>query len=190
MLENTTEQITSIQNLIDYFESDNDTVWKENIYQNIWYQSDLVSYFKGWNLDYIEMINDIQMHFNHNGYLAMRVKYHHLNQIYLSDEDAQFLYDELVSVFWLKADLLARSFGYKSCMQDGRSGGWLLPTYDQRISIHDLSTYPDFEKYIEMQKFLEFTNTITMLKNLCACVYHNTKNLKNIHTVTNRIYTL
>ena len=191
-MEELTEYLISdkelIPSLINYFSSDNDTVWKANITDNFW-SSEIFENLM--TTSYSNMLNVIKHEFNHQGYLAINVKQYYLFNNNLDNIDYAYFYDELQSIFWQKADIMAHAAKYNGVVSEGRSNGWLCPVGENGlIKIDYFSIDKSFDKYMELQKFFDFQENIGLLMKIITRLYRNLETAENINTITNRIYEL
>jgi hypothetical protein len=191
-MEDLTEYLISdkelIPSLINYFSSDNDTVWKANITDNFW-SSEIFENLM--TTPYSNMLNVIKHEFNHQGYLAINVKQYYLFNNNLDNIDSAYVYDELQSIFWQKADIMAHAAKYNGVVSEGRSNGWLYPVGENGlIKIDYFSIDKSFDKYMELQKFFDFQENIGLLMKIITRLYRNLETAENINTITNRIYEL
>jgi hypothetical protein len=191
-MEDLTEYLISdkelIPSLINYFSSDNDTVWKENITDSFW-SSEIFENLM--TTPYNNMLNVIRHEFNHEGYLAINVKQYYLFNNNLDNIDSGYVYDELQSIFWHKAEVMSFAAKYNGVVSEGRSRGWLCPIGENGlIKIDYFAIDKSFDKYMELQKFFDFQENIGLLMKIITRLYRNLETAENINTITNRIYEL
>ena len=191
-MEDLTEYLISdkelIPSLINYFSSDNDTVWKANITDNFW-SSEIFENLM--TTPYNNMLNVIRHEFNHEGYLAINVKQYYLFNNNLDNIDSGYVYDELQSIFWHKAEVMSFAAKYNGVVSEGRSRGWLCPIGENGlIKIDYFAIDKSFDKYMELQRFFDFQENIDLLIKIITRLYRNLETAENINTITNRIYEL
>jgi hypothetical protein len=191
-MEDLTEYLISdkelIPSLINYFSSDNDTVWKENITDSFW-SSEIFENLM--TTPYNNMLNVIRHEFNHEGYLAINVKQYYLFNNNLDNIDSGYVYDELQSIFWHKAEVMSFAAKYNGVVSEGRSRGWLCPIGENGlIKIDYFAIDKSFDKYMELQRFFDFQENIDLLIKIITRLYRNLETAENINTITNRIYEL
>ncbi len=191
-MEDLTEYLISdkelIPSLINYFSSDNDTVWKANITDNFW-SSEIFENLM--TTPYSNMLNVIRHEFNHEGYLAINVKQYYLFNNNLDNIDSGYVYDELQSIFWHKAEVMSFAAKYNGVVSEGRSRGWLCPIGENGlIKIDYFAIDKNFDKYMELQRFFDFQENIDLLIKIITRLYRNLETAENINTITNRIYEL
>ncbi len=191
-MEDLTEYLISdkelIPSLINYFSSDNDTVWKANITDNFWSSEIFENLI---TTPYSNMLNVIRHEFNHEGYLAINVKQYYLFNNNLDNIDSGYVYDELQSIFWHKAEVMSFAAKYNGVVSEGRSRGWLCPIGENGlIKIDYFAIDKNFDKYMELQRFFDFQENIDLLIKIITRLYRNLETAENINTITNRIYEL
>jgi hypothetical protein len=191
-MEDLTEYLISdkelIPSLINYFSSDNDTVWKANITDNFWSSEIFENLI---TTPYSNMLNVIRHEFNHEGYLAINVKQYYLFNNNLDNIDSGYVYDELQSIFWHKAEVMSFAAKYNGVVSEGRSRGWLCPIGENGlIKIDYFAIDKSFDKYMELQRFFDFQENIDLLIKIITRLYRNLETAENINTITNRIYEL
>ena len=191
-MEDLTEYLISdkelIPILINYFSSDNDTVWKANITDNFWSSEIFENLI---TTPYSNMLNVIRHEFNHEGYLAINVKQYYLFNNNLDNIDSGYVYDELQSIFWHKAEVMSFAAKYNGVVSEGRSRGWLCPIGENGlIKIDYFAIDKNFDKYMELQRFFDFQENIDLLIKIITRLYRNLETAENINTITNRIYEL
>jgi hypothetical protein len=140
---------------------------------------------------YSNMLNVIRHEFNHEGYLAINVKQYYLFNNNLDNIDSGYVYDELQSIFWHKAEVMSFAAKYNGVVSEGRSRGWLCPIGENGlIKIDYFAIDKNFDKYMELQRFFDFQENIDLLIKIITRLYRNLETAENINTITNRIYEL